>query len=67
MYAVSVRGISVEIESVGVGFDVTSETSRPSDSTRPVPVARLIAYRRGQRIYERRIDRDSNTPRLSPE
>ena len=41
---------SVEIESVGVGFDVKSETSRPSDSTRPVPVARLIAYRRGQRI-----------------
>ena len=64
MYALSVRGISVEIESVGVGFDVKSETSRPSDSTRPVSVARLIAYRRGQRIYERRIDRDQINTRL---
>jgi hypothetical protein len=47
------RVLSVELESVGVGCDVKSETSRSSELNHPVAVARLIANRRGQRIYFR--------------
>jgi hypothetical protein len=47
------RVLSVELESVGVGCGVKSETSRSSELNHPVAVARLIANRRGQRIYFR--------------